>query len=98
MIRLIQSLPFPVDSETLGSLRNDWTRFQDGLVILSEIPDAIRGEYECEAEVMKQEEEEDELESEGEEKSVEDENRTSDITDTSMMIPSGSGKLILTAR
>ena len=66
MIRLIQSLPFPVDSETLISLRNDWTRFQDGLVILSEIPDAIRGEYECEAEVMKQEEEEDELEFEGE--------------------------------
>lgn len=97
MIRLIQSLPFPVDSETLIRLRNDWTRFQDGLVILSEIPDAIRGEYECEAEVMKQGE--DELEFEGEEKNAETENDgTTDITDTSMLIPSGTGKLILTAR
>ena len=103
MIRLIHSLPFPVDSESLSSLRKDWTRFQDGLVILSEIPDAIRGEYECEAEVLKQDNgDEANEDNESSSSSSDNDNDTNNDTlfDTPFdtLIPSGNGKLILTAR
>lgn len=88
MIQLINSIPFSTDPESLSSLRKDWTRFKDGLVILSEIPDAIRGEYECEAEILEQED------SEGE-----TENETEGIENLKIQnIPSGKGNLILTAR
>lgn len=55
MIQLITDLPF--DLSTVESLKKEWTRFQDGLVGLSEIPDAVREVFECEAEIIPQNEE-----------------------------------------
>lgn len=99
MIQLINSLPFPVDTDSLVSLRKDWTRFQDGLVILAEIPDAIRGEFECEAEVLKQQDEDDESDSEDSDKSdVSEDALDNESSSFDEMIPSGPGKLVLTAR
>lgn len=84
MIQLITALPF--DLSALTSLKKDWNRFQDGLVTLNEIPDAVRDVFECEAEVIPQECEFEEGDSENKE------------DDTSALVPSGKGKLILTAR
>lgn len=84
MIQLIESLPFNLETE-LESLKRDWTRFQDGLVSFNEIPDAIRGIFNCEAELINQK---NEYESENEEVQV----------DVNKFIPSGNGKLILTAK
>lgn len=95
MIQLINSLPFPVDTDSLVSLRKDWTRFQDGLVILAAIPDAIRGEFECDAEVLKQQDEDDESDSDDSDKSDASDSESSSFDE---MIPSGPGKLVLTAR
>ena len=95
MIQLIHALPFPADADSLASLRKDWTRFQDGLVILSEIPDAIRGEYECEAEVMKQDVAGEDT---GDSEDTHDELEEAYSSAFDTLIPSGRGQLILTAR
>lgn len=93
MIQLIDSLPF---TEDFASLKSDWTRFQEGKVIVSEIPDAICGEFECEAEIQEiylyeEEEEEGDDESTNEGKCYETESLKN-------FLLSSSGKLILTAR
>lgn len=99
MIQLINSLPFQVDSDSLVSLCKDWTRFQDGLVILAEIPDAIRGEFECVAEVMKQEDSNESSDNGTDESGNEtDESESRPEADFDSLIPSGEGKLVLTAR
>ncbi len=87
MIQLITALPF--DLFALTSLKKDWSRFQDGLEALNEVPDAVRDVFECEAEVIPQVCETDEGESEDKEDREDD---------TSALVPSGKGKLILTAR
>lgn len=50
MLQLINSLPF--EDFDVEKLRKDWTRFQDGLVALSECPNAIREEFDCEASII----------------------------------------------
>lgn len=86
MIQLINCLPF----SDFEALKSDWTRFQEGRVILSEIPDAVCGEFECEAEIQKIQISED---------TEDDDADSKDVTnDDHVSLPSGSGKLILTAR
>lgn len=95
MIQLINSLPFDLISSE-ESLKKEWTRFQDGLVVLSEIPDAIRGIFECEAEVIQQQSESEEAGS-----SNASEGETAGYDNNygfEKHLPSGNGKLILTAR
>lgn len=93
MIQLIDSLPFTVDA--VDSLKRDWTRFQDGLVILTQIPDAICGKFACEAEIQKAD---DGDTSEGESEK-DDDVSGSDTEELDLeSLPSGPGELILTAR
>lgn len=100
MIQLISSLPFDVNR--ISELKKDWSRFQDGKVIFSEIPDAICGEFLCEAEIIPQEVGEQEQE-EGEsgpldpngETEEEDSRKFDELLNN---LPSGKGKLILSVR
>ena len=104
MIQLIDALPFTDDFDTLKA---DWQRFQDGKVIFSEIPDAICGEFDCEAEIQKFEDEAegdegcagtgDDKEAEIEADNAENINNKAD-DELLNNLPSGTGKLILTAR
>ena len=107
MIQLIDSLPFTDDFDTLKA---DWQRFQDGKVIFSEIPDAICGEFDCEAEIQIFEDEIEDDEGcagtgddiEGAKEADGDSNteNINDKADDELLnnLPSGTGKLILTAR
>lgn len=90
MIQLIDCLPFT----DLEALKSDWTRFQEGKVILSEIPDAVCGEFDCEAEIQKIAAEAESGDSESED----DKDTANDDTSDSVSLPSGAGKLILTSR
>ena len=109
MIQLIDCLPF-TDFEVL---KKDWTRFQDGRVILSEIPDAICGEFECDAEIKENQFSEDT--EGGKEDGISDGNgkdsaptdnesdnkcdkKGDNDCDVDFILPTGVGKLILTAR
>ena len=113
MIQLIDSLPFNLET-SLNSLKSDWSRFQNGLVTFSEIPNAICGVFECEAEIIEQECEDDLEEGSGNEKEKIIEkhkldhngnasNSSSDTfsnsnSDINSIVPSGNGQLILTVR
>ena len=94
MIQLINSLPF--DSSCVTELKNEWTRFQEGKVIFSQIPDAICDEFICEAEIIPQLEEEiveeEEFDANGE---IEESTKFNELLNN---LPSGKGKLILSAR
>lgn len=102
MIQLISGLPF--DISRISELKNDWSRFQDGKVIFSEIPDAICAEFVCEAEIIPQVEEEEResstsLDPNGEAEEDEDSSSNSKLFNELVNnLPAGKGKLILSAR
>lgn len=87
MLQLINALPF--SEEAHSRLREDWNRFLDGFVTMAECSDAIRGEFECEAEVID--------ENEAALASTVDQDGNL-VSEKSALLPSGKGKLILTCR